>query len=448
MGADGLHIDDQVDLLSLDNLLEDTDQVLIAEFFHMWRNHLEEEEKKMHHMSEVVEKASQREKLKFRPERAESKSKRKQVLIEVIEVTEDPESASSEDEDQSPPKELKTINEEKRKFDSGSVLTSGSKKLPDSGSTEIQEEQKGQTGSRKKGAFAVVDCLSQDKGSVQTVVLTEEEKEKKAKEKKKLMEIIGEVLAKINSIEHREKAKKVLGSIVEKSENMGSVMGLLGDKMVKNKKVFGSTIEDILKNEKNENRDIPRFLETALKVVQSPDKIVIEGIYRQNGNMALIQALKVDVEHNKLDKLEKVTNVHNLTGLIKLFFKELNVPLFNPEWYEKITTVVKKDEQSKTRETRQEELRDLFKDVSVEKRKTLWHLMKHFDEVKEKEETNKMGLMNLAIVFGPTFSRIDPQSKTLAADVLMQNQAARLVIEDEDCRRALKEYVDNDNKEH
>merc|ERR1712109_1603 len=100
--------------------------------------------------------------------------------------------------------------------------------------------------------------MSQDKGSVQT----EEEKEKKATEKKKLMEIIGKVLAKINSKEQREKAKKVIGSIVEKSENMGSVMGLLGDKMVKNKKVFGSNIEDILKNEKNENRDIPRFLET------------------------------------------------------------------------------------------------------------------------------------------------------------------------------------------
>ena len=40
MGADGLHIDDQVDLLSLDNLLEDMDQVLIAEFFHTWRLYL------------------------------------------------------------------------------------------------------------------------------------------------------------------------------------------------------------------------------------------------------------------------------------------------------------------------------------------------------------------------------------------------------------------------
>ena len=146
-------------------------------------------------------------------------------------LIENPESASSEDKDLSPPKELKTIKEEKNEFDSGSVLTNGSQKLPDSVSTEIQEEHKGQTGNKKKGADALGHWLSQDKGNlkiylnlktnsgpVQIVVLTEEEKEKKAKEKKKLMEIIGKVLAKINSKEQREKAKKVLGSIVEKSE--------------------------------------------------------------------------------------------------------------------------------------------------------------------------------------------------------------------------------------
>ena len=185
-------------------------------------------------MSEVVEKASQRKhKLEFRPERAKSKSKQGGFdhSAALTQVTECLESESSEDECLFPPKELKTFNEEKNEFDSGADLKSGSQKLPDSGPTEIQEEQKGQTGNKKKGALAVVDWMSQDKGkrkiylilmknsgSVQTVVLTEEEKEKKAKEKKKLMEIIGKVLAKINSKEQREKAKKVIGSIVEKSE--------------------------------------------------------------------------------------------------------------------------------------------------------------------------------------------------------------------------------------
>ena len=30
---------------------------------------------------------------------------------------------------------------------------------------------------------------------------------------------------------------------------------------------------------------------------------------------------RVDVEKNDLEKLEKVSNVHNLTGLVKLFFR-------------------------------------------------------------------------------------------------------------------------------
>ena len=153
---------------------------------HHFRNHLEEEEKKMHHMSEVVEKASQKKKLDFRRRTEKKSPQTKSCRFDQFPFS------SSEDEDLFPPKELKPINEENTEIDSGS----GSTKLPDSGPTEIQEEQK----EPRKGGLALV------------------EKEKKAKEKKKLMEIIGKVLAKINSKEQREKAKKVLGSIVEKSE--------------------------------------------------------------------------------------------------------------------------------------------------------------------------------------------------------------------------------------
>ena len=140
----------------------------------------------MHHMSEVVEKASQKKKLEFRRRTEKKSPQTKSCRFDQFPFS------SSEDEDLFPPKELKPINEENTEIDSGS----GSTKLPDSGPTEIQEEQK----EPRKGGLALV------------------EKEKKAKEKKKLMEIIGKVLAKINSKEQREKAKKVLGSIVEKSE--------------------------------------------------------------------------------------------------------------------------------------------------------------------------------------------------------------------------------------
>jgi len=261
----------------------------------------------------------------------------------------------------------------------------------------------------------------------------------KKKEKKKIMKIVQKFISNINGKENRERASVVLTKIVNESKSVGSMMGHLADKMVKNKKVFGSNIQEILKNDKTE---IPRFLVTALEVVRRADNIVVEGIYRQNGNMALIQALKVDVEKNDLEKLEKVSNVHNLTGLVKLFFRELKDPLFNAEWYEKITAFVKKDQdQSKEREGRKDELKGLFEGATLENRKTLMFLVGHFDEVQKHEDKNLMGAENLAIVFGPTLSRVNPLSKDLAADMEMQNLVVRLVIEDKDCRMALEQSL-------
>merc|ERR1712210_350237 len=82
------------------------------------------------------------------------------------------------------------------------------------------------------------------------------------------------------------------------------------------------------------------------------------------------------------------------------------------------------------REGRKDELKSLFKGMESEKRKTLLCLVKHFDEVQKHEDKNLMGAQNLAIVFGPTLSRVNPLSKDLAADMEMQNLVVRLVIED------------------
>ena len=64
-----------------------------------------------------------------------------------------------------------------------------------------------------------------------------------------------------------------------------------------------------------------------------------EGLYRQNGNMAEIQSLRFfslyltngtndslqyfrfAIEENNLDKLDTASSVHELTGVVKLFFR-------------------------------------------------------------------------------------------------------------------------------
>merc|ERR1711915_240436 len=43
--------------------------------------------------------------------------------------------------------------------------------------------------------------------------------------------------------------------------------------------------------------------------------------------MAEIQSLRFAIEENNLDKLDSASSVHELTGVVKLFFRELNEPL-------------------------------------------------------------------------------------------------------------------------
>merc|ERR1719209_1663993 len=168
-----------------------------------------------------------------------------------------------------------------------------------------EDEAENETGGEKPvarsgGAASLKNRLrSTSKGIIATGYPCPQEMQKA--EKKKIMKVVQKIISNIKGKEKREKAREVLTRIVDESKNMGGMMTLLADKMVKTKKVFGANIQEILKKDKTE---IPSFLEVALSVVKKPENIVVEGIYRQNGNMALIQALKVDVEKNQLEKLK------------------------------------------------------------------------------------------------------------------------------------------------
>merc|ERR1719341_1611188 len=146
----------------------------------------------------------------------------------------------------------------------------------------------------------------------------------------------------------REKAKQVLHQLLAESKNVSMLTTVLTEKLTKNKKVFGSTIDKILESEKRPN-GIPRVLEVAFEVVATPENLVQEGIYRQNGNMNLILGLKVDVEKGRVEKLKEVDNVHLITGLIKMFFKDLKEPIISENLLMKLSTFVEEEKSSNKR---------------------------------------------------------------------------------------------------
>jgi len=231
---------------------------------------------------------------------------------------------------------------------------------------------------------------------------------------------------------------------------------VLTDKLTKNKKVFGSTLDKILETEKNP-QGIPKVLEVAFDVVARPKNIVTEGIYRQNGNMHLILGLKVDVEKGRFEKLEEVKNVHLITGLVKMFFKELKEPILSDHLFKQLSKFV---EDKKTPDKEQEKKKEGKRTVSQMKRNfaqictsdefkashrmTLLRLLKHCDLIMKNEKENLMGGYNLAIVLGPTLSRLPASSgnpEDLGREIQLQNNVARLMIEDKQFRWALEDSL-------
>jgi hypothetical protein len=113
---------------------------------------------------------------------------------------------------------------------------------------------------------------------------------------------------------------------------------------VENGILFGVDIEKI---EKHENTHVPKFVHECITILNECDKIRTQGIYRASGNKITIEALKKQLNDPKIAKKENSQtqaqllyehDVHTLTGLLKLYFRELKMPLISTDVFEACTT--------------------------------------------------------------------------------------------------------------
>lgn len=51
------------------------------------------------------------------------------------------------------------------------------------------------------------------------------------------------------------------------------------------------------------------------------------GLYRVSGNHTVIQKLRFKIDANNYKMLHEQKDPHNLTGVVKLFFRELKAPM-------------------------------------------------------------------------------------------------------------------------
>lgn len=179
--------------------------------------------------------------------------------------------------------------------------------------------------------------------------------------------------------------------------------------------MFGVKLKSVTNRE---HKTVPTFVTTCLKEIEARGLDEL-GIYRVSGVTSEIQRLKKAFDKNMRAGTNLVSNsdIHAVTGVLKLFFRELPEPLFTEANYKAfVSTVGLKDLPSKEKCMLQ-----VLHDLPDENYYTIVSVMEHLVKVAKCESENKMSISNLSTVFGPTL--LQPAVKDLKlspTQVMMQ----------------------------
>lgn len=175
--------------------------------------------------------------------------------------------------------------------------------------------------------------------------------------------------------------------------------------------IFGKPLESLSrktgsKNGHFENIEIHYVPEIVYKCLSEVERrgLRIQGIYRQNGpaqKLSHIRSLFETGKKSEANRQLSTVDIHCVTGLLKLFFRQLPKPLFTDDLYrEFIKSITCANDVEKHRS-----MQACLKKLPKVNFLTLGKLVDHFQNVKMYESDNKMNSYNLATVFGPTEGR-------------------------------------------
>ncbi|KAF7541048.1 hypothetical protein G7Z17_g12054 [Cylindrodendrum hubeiense] len=194
-----------------------------------------------------------------------------------------------------------------------------------------------------------------------------------------------------------------------------------------NKPVFGLSLSRLYERD---GLAVPMVL---YQCIQAADLygLALEGIYRQSGSMNHIQRLKnmfdTDSSNPALDFRNPENfyhDVNSVTGLLKLFLRDLPDPLLTHEHHDSFIAAAKHDDET----VRRDSLHAIINSLPDPNYATLRALTLHLYRVMDNSHTNRMNSHNLAVIFGPTLMGTDPSTAIADAgwqikviDTILQN---------------------------
>lgn len=140
-----------------------------------------------------------------------------------------------------------------------------------------------------------------------------------------------------------------------------------------------------------------------------------EGLYRINGEVTKVQKYRILIGNNCLQpevymgELKKEDNIHNLTGLLKNFLRELKMALISNELLFKFSTIDESTAGKHSDKYFKKLHKDIYLVLPLLNREILHLVFLHLRKVVD-EKGNAMDQSNVARVFGPTLCCVSPIS--------------------------------------
>ncbi|XP_026079027.1 rho GTPase-activating protein 22 isoform X1 [Carassius auratus] len=167
--------------------------------------------------------------------------------------------------------------------------------------------------------------------------------------------------------------------------------------------IFGQRLEDTVQYERKFGpRLAPLLVEQCVDFIREQG-LDEEGLFRMPGQANLVKELQEAFDCGDKPQFDSNTDVHTVASLLKLYLRELPEPVVPFCKYEDFLTcaqILARDEEEGI-----QELGKLVMTLPAANYNLLKYICKFLDEVQSHSNENKMGVQNLATVFGPNILR-------------------------------------------
>ncbi|XP_062996915.1 rho GTPase-activating protein 33 [Elgaria multicarinata webbii] len=190
-------------------------------------------------------------------------------------------------------------------------------------------------------------------------------------------------------------------------------------------RVFGCDLGEHLKNS---GSDVPQVLRSCSDFIEKHG--VVDGIYRLSGVSSNIQRLRHEFDSERVPELSRdvyLQDIHSVSSLCKLYFRELPNPLLPYQLYNKFAEAVSVP----GNEDRLVQVHDVIQQLPPPHYRTLEFLLRHLARMAMHSQNTSMHIRNLAIVWAPNLLRSMALESVAqcGADAFQEVRVQSLVVE-------------------